>query len=84
MTTTHISHKQCRPYKPHRCRVCYDIIERHELCDVSRSVEQGQGFSTMYFHPECWVYTHDWSEYDWEMNPGDISRAEVNADLAMN
>ena len=79
---TYISDKVVKPRKPHRCRVCWDGIEAGEACHTYRGVESSEGFYTIYFHPECWEYSRDWEDQDWENCPGGISRGEVQRELA--
>lgn len=78
MSSHHISDKAAKVLKSHQCRVCGDHIEKGETCHIYHGVEDGEGFYTSYFHPECWDLTRDWDDVDWEtMKPGDISRNEV-------
>jgi len=79
---TYISDRVAKPRKFHRCRVCYEGIAVGEACHVYRGVARGEGFYTIYFHLECWEYSRDWEEQDWETCPGGISRNEVREALA--
>ena len=79
---THISDKQGKPRKRHICRVCGEFIEVGEQCHIYKGVEEGEGFYTLYFHNECWDYSRDWDENDWDTcGPGSISREEIRAEL---
>ena len=80
----YISDKQGKPRKRHSCRVCGTMIEVGEPCRIYKGVESGEGFYTLYFHDECWSYSRDWDDQDWEMcGPGAVSRNEIRAELAL-
>ena len=75
---TFISEKEGHPRKRHQCRVCGTMIEAGERCHIYKGVEDGEGFYTLYFHDDCWEYSRDWDDIDWETcGPGSISREEI-------
>jgi len=78
VSETHISDKVGKPRKAHWCRVCGEMIAASETCHIYRGVADGEGFYTLYFHPDCWEYSRGWDGADWECaSPGDVSRREV-------
>ena len=82
VSSTCISSKIGKPRMSHQCRVCGDIIQAGESCEIYRGVEDGVGFYTLYLHQDCHEYTADWDDTDWEtMAPGRISRDEIRAEM---
>ena len=79
----HYSDKLVIPKKMHTCRVCGEIIKSGEQCHLYKGIEDG--FYTIYFHNECWDYSRDWEENDWETcSPGEISRKEIKDEMNAN
>lgn len=78
---SHISdHETTKTRKMHNCRVCGEIIEPGERCHIYRGIVRGEGPYTIYFHPECWDGSRDWTVDEWEcISPGEVSRAEMAA-----
>ena len=78
MSDAYISDKLGKPRKRHQCRVCGTVIEAGEQCHIYKGVEDGEGFYTLYFHPDCWDYSRDWDDMDWDTcSPGAVSRQEI-------
>lgn len=83
--STYISDKQGKPRKRHQCRVCGEIIDAGEQCHIYKGVENGDGFYTLYFHNDCWDYSRDWGDIDWEtFGPGEISRKKIQEELSIS
>jgi hypothetical protein len=81
MSSVYISDGHCRVIKPHRCRVCDEMIKKGEECHTYRGIERGEGFYTLYFHNECWVYSREWESSDWDILPGSVTRKEVRKEI---
>ena len=78
---TYISQKLIKPRKPHPCRVCGTEISISEQCISYTGVDDV--IYTIYFHFECWDFTRDWDESDWETySPGFIGRKRIQSLLA--
>lgn len=72
--------KLCKPRKPHRCRLCNERIEIGEPCHRYSGLEPGEGYYTIYTHPECLALTKDWDDGDWECcSPGEVVRPKAGA-----
>ena len=78
MSSMHVSNKTGRARKAHQCRVCGEMINPGEECQIYKGVEDGVGFYSIHFHLGCWKYSRGWDDLDWEScAPGDVSRCEV-------
>lgn len=82
MNTFFSHHESTKTRKPHRCRVCDETINPGDRTHIYRGASYGEAY-TIYFHPECWQYSRDWDEVDWEcQDPGTVSYDEVKRELA--
>lgn len=74
--------KLCKPRKRHMCRLCGKFIQIAEPCCSWSNLEEGEGWSTSYAHPECYQETLDskWDDMDWECSaPGDLERPSLES-----
>lgn len=82
MSSTHISDREIKVRKQHRCRVCDEAIPGGAICHEYRGVDSEDGFYTIYFHLDCWDYSRDWDDNTWDSStPGSVSHEEVRQEL---
>jgi len=75
---THISDHSGVTRKNQICRVCAELLPAGSNCHHYTGVEDGYGFYSLHFHPECWEYARDWDDDDWEiLGPGEVSQETV-------
>lgn len=71
MTT---SNSVVKTRKRHECRGCGENIPAGETV-VCRTGVDGDGWWTIYMHPECEIITREWDSLDWECSaPGEFKR----------
>lgn len=81
MSTSMIDQRTVKTRKVHRCRVCYERIEKGSRCPMYKGVD-GDGFFTLHFHDDCFKLSSQWDDWDWEQHePGNLSRKEVREAL---
>ena len=67
--------KKVKTRKPHGCRVCGGTLAAGLVWDSFTGFVGGP--FTIYFHSECWTYSDNFTEGDWEFSAGDFSYEEV-------
>lgn len=76
--STYLSHTRVRAArKVHRCYVCGERIEVGMPYYRYTGADYGSIYC-MHFHAECWAYTRNWDDMDWEtFSSGECSRMEI-------